>query len=112
MITAIDTNVLLDILVPDPQYFDAAVVAIEASAERGSLVICDVVYAELCVHFASQADCDDFLTSNEIRVEALTRRRISRRAVCGGCTVRRAECGIGSCQIFSWERTRGFRPTG
>ena len=73
MITAIDTNVLLDILVPDPQYFDAAVEAIEASEERGSLVICDVVYAELCVHFASQADCDDFLTSNEIRVEALTR---------------------------------------
>ena len=29
MITAIDTNVLLDILVPDPQYFDAAVEAIE-----------------------------------------------------------------------------------
>jgi predicted nucleic acid-binding protein len=73
MITAIDTNVLLDILISNADFCDAATQAIEESASLGSLVICDLVYAELCVHFARQEECDDFLGSNEIRVEPLTR---------------------------------------
>ena len=72
MITAIDTNVLLDILVPNEQFYDASAGALEKSA-AGSLVICDIVYAELSIHFASQHECDAFLESNEIRVQALTR---------------------------------------
>jgi hypothetical protein len=73
MITAIDTNVLLDILVPDPGYFERSLQALEEAANAGSLVICDLVYAELCVHFQRQTDCDQFLQQNDIRVEALTR---------------------------------------
>jgi len=73
MITAIDTNVLLDILVPDPEYFERSLEALEEAANAGSLVVCDLVYAELCVHFQHQADCDQFLQQNDIRVEALTR---------------------------------------
>ena len=69
MITAIDTNVLLDVLIPNPDFCDAALQAIEESATAGSLVICDLVYAELCVHFATMEECDDLLASNEIRVE-------------------------------------------
>jgi predicted nucleic acid-binding protein len=73
MITGIDTNVLLDILLPNEQFYSATAAALEDSATAGSLVICDIVYAELCVHFESQRDCDAFLESNEIRVQALTR---------------------------------------
>jgi predicted nucleic acid-binding protein len=73
MITAIDTNVLLDVLLPNDDFCDTAIAAIEQSVTAGSLVICDVVYAELCVHFSAQQDCDDFLAANQIRVEALTR---------------------------------------
>jgi len=73
MITAIDTNVLLDILVPDPEYFERSLQALEEAANAGSLVVCDLVYAELCVHFQHQTDCDQFLRENDIRVEALTR---------------------------------------
>jgi len=73
MITAIDTNVLLDILVPDPEYFERSLAALEEAANAGSLMVCDLVYAELCVHFQHQADCDQFLQQNDIRVEALTR---------------------------------------
>ena len=73
MISAIDTNILLDILLPNPSFCDASVQALENSAVAGSLVICDLVYAELCVHFAAQGDCDEFLAANEIRVESLTR---------------------------------------
>ncbi len=74
MITALDTNVLLDILAPDRDFFDASLRAIEEASGAGSLVVCDLVYSELSVHFPSQAECDEFLEQNEIRVEPLTRK--------------------------------------
>ena len=73
MITAIDSNVLFDILAPDPRYFERSVRALGGAANAGSLVICDLVYAELGVHFQRQSDCDQFLRENDIRVESLTR---------------------------------------
>ena len=73
MITAVDTNILLDVLLPNPDFCDASMQALENSAVAGSLVICDLVYAELCVRFAAQDECDEFLSANEIRVEALSR---------------------------------------
>jgi predicted nucleic-acid-binding protein len=48
MITAIDSNVLFDILAPDPEYFALSSQAVEDAANAGSLVICDLVYVELC----------------------------------------------------------------
>ena len=73
MITAIDTNILLDVLLPNEAFVEASTAAVEESANLGSLVVCDFVYAELCVHFPNQRDCDRFLSSNEIRVEPLSR---------------------------------------
>lgn len=73
MITAIDTNVLLDILIPNEKFCDAAIRALEEAALGGSLVICDLVYAELCIHFNSQRECESFLNDNQIRVEPVSR---------------------------------------
>jgi predicted nucleic acid-binding protein len=73
MITAIDTSIFLDILAPNEQFVDASMRALEDAASSGSLVICDLVYAELCVHFETLRGCDRFLESNEIRVEPLRR---------------------------------------
>jgi len=73
MITAIDTNILLDILVPNEALYEASAAALQECATAGSLVICDLVYAELCIHFAAQRECDAFLETNELRVEPLTR---------------------------------------
>ena len=72
MITTIDTNILLDILVPNEQFCDGSVHSLETAASDGSLVICDLVYAELCIHFHTQGECDRFLQANEIRAEALS----------------------------------------
>lgn len=36
-------------------------------------MISDIVYAELCIHFEIQRECDAFLEGNEIVVQALTR---------------------------------------
>lgn len=73
MITAVDTNILLDILVPNEQFYEDSGDALEDAAGEGSIVISDVAYAELCIHFENQRDCDAFLESNEIRVQGLTR---------------------------------------
>jgi predicted nucleic acid-binding protein len=73
MITAIDTNVLLDILIPDQRFLAQSSRGVQDAATEGSLVISDPVYAELCVHFDKQSECDEFLEDNDIRTEALSR---------------------------------------
>jgi len=73
MTTAVDTTILLDILIPNEAFYQASAAAQEQSA-AGLLVVCDIVSAELSVHSEKHADCDEFLESNEIRVEPLTRR--------------------------------------
>jgi predicted nucleic acid-binding protein len=73
MITAIDTNVLLDVLTANEKFCGMSAGALQSAATAGSLVVSDVVYAELCIHFSSQRECDAFLEENQIRVEALTR---------------------------------------
>ena len=73
MITAIDTNILLDILVPNEDFYEASADALQEAATEGSLVVSDIVYAELCIHFETQRESDTFLESNEIRVQALSR---------------------------------------
>ncbi len=72
MITAIDTNLLLDILIPNERFFETSLSAIDRAAQEGSLVICDLVYAELGIHFSSQSELDRFLESSDVRVEPLT----------------------------------------
>jgi len=73
VITAVDTNILLDLLIPNEEFAESSMNAVDEAAAQGSLVICDMVYAELCIHFINQRDCDNFLSDNQIRVESLTR---------------------------------------
>ncbi len=79
MISALDTNVLFDVLIPNPSWFKQSLVAIQRAASAGSLVICDIVYAELSAQFQTMRECDAFLAENHIRVE-----RISREALFDG----------------------------
>jgi len=73
MISAIDTNILLDILIPNPAFVEAAVATLEDAASNGALVVSDIVYAEICVHFIEKEDCDSFFSDNRILVESLSR---------------------------------------
>ena len=73
MITALDSNVLLDILIPNEKFVKIATDIIDDASERGSLVVCDIVYAEICIHFPTQRECDLFFDSNDIRIESLDR---------------------------------------
>ncbi len=53
MITAIDTSVLLDVFVGDPDFGPAARKALRAVRAQGRLVACEVVWAEVAGLFDS-----------------------------------------------------------
>lgn len=71
MITAVDTNVLLDVLRPDPNFVERSLALIETSATLGPLVVCDPVYAELAANFKRMDALDAFLADAGIRRESL-----------------------------------------
>lgn len=54
MITAVDTNVLLDVCQPDPLHGPASRERLKDCLSQGALTICEVVYAELACAFPSQ----------------------------------------------------------
>ena len=47
MITAVDTNVLLDLIMEDPVHEPESRARLAAAHEHGTIIICDIVYAEL-----------------------------------------------------------------
>ena len=66
MITAVDTNILLDILIPDVPHGDASELAVTESLRAGATIISEVVYAELAAHFSTQEELDHFLAGTGI----------------------------------------------
>jgi len=51
MITAVDTNVLLDIFLPDKKFAPESGRLLKLAYNEGALLICDIVYAELVPQF-------------------------------------------------------------
>ena len=49
--TLVDTNVLLDLVTDDPIWADWSIAQLEAASLTGTLLINDVVYAELAVRY-------------------------------------------------------------
>jgi predicted nucleic-acid-binding protein len=47
MVTAVDTSVLLDVLLNDPRHSGSSIAALRRAANEGSLVICETVLAEI-----------------------------------------------------------------
>ncbi len=67
MITALDTNVLLDIFLPSDHFGPLARRAIEDASHRGDLIASHIVYAELVPRFRLRGDLDRAL--RELRVQ-------------------------------------------
>jgi predicted nucleic acid-binding protein len=53
VITALDTNVLLDVLIGDREYARASQAALRHCYDAGGLVACEVVWAEVATFFPS-----------------------------------------------------------
>jgi len=70
MITAVDTNILFDVLIPDAPHGDQSERGLAEALRAGAVVISDPVYAELAVHFPEQDKLDRFLADTGLRLEA------------------------------------------
>ncbi len=68
MTVAIDTNILLDILLPDPKYLESSLALLTSHGKKNLLIISEVVYAELAVQFADNKLLTEFLTNTDIRL--------------------------------------------
>lgn len=66
MITAVDSNVLLDFLNHDPEFGTAARDALRSATAKGRLLACDVVWAEIAGCFPSITACRTTLTDLEV----------------------------------------------
>ena len=72
MTTAVDTNILLDILIPNTAFLDASRAALGTAYTEGSLIINDVVFAELASQFGRQKDIELFLSDTGIHLQSTT----------------------------------------
>lgn len=72
MISAVDTNVLLDVFQPDPSFGPASALALRDAMREGSLIACDVVWAEVGAHFDSRQAAGHALGELEVDFSAPT----------------------------------------
>lgn len=71
MITAIDTNVLIDIFGADPIHGVHSKEAIRSCINQGSLVACEVVWAEVSAVFPSESDAQEVLQTLGVQFSPL-----------------------------------------
>jgi predicted nucleic acid-binding protein len=68
VITAVDTNILLDILIPGAPQGDISEKSLTDALETGSVIISEVVYAELAANFHRQEEIDRFMRETGIQL--------------------------------------------
>lgn len=111
MTTAVDTNILLDILTLNSPHASRSQDALDSGLRSGPLIICEAVYAELAAKFESPIELRRFLARTRVRLiggssgtlylagQAWRRYTARRRAglTCPRCgahrTVRCEQCG-------------------
>jgi predicted nucleic acid-binding protein len=59
--TLVDSNVILDLVTEDPEWFDWSAAALSRAAEESPLVINPLIYAEVSVGFAGIEELDEAL---------------------------------------------------
>jgi len=68
MITSVDTNILLDILIPDTEFRLKSKKLLDDATQKGSIIISEIVYAELSSQFKSYDDLEHFLKDTGIKL--------------------------------------------
>jgi hypothetical protein len=71
MITAVDTNILLDIFLPDKKFASGSSELLKLAYDEGALVICDIVYAELVPQFGEKSILDSTLATINVSVSSV-----------------------------------------
>jgi len=66
MITAVDTNIILDVLIPGEPCGESSKILLDRHLSKGKLIICEVVFAELSACFSSGQELEFFLADTGI----------------------------------------------
>ena len=83
MITAIDSSIIIDVLEPDPEHGPASREALQRCLREGSMVACDVVWAEVATAFGhAQARAIEALREIGIAYSPMTEEAALRAAQC------------------------------
>ena len=61
MTTAVDTNILLDLLIPDPRWEQSSQDAMAKALDEGDVIVGEAVFAELAAQFDSAVRAQTFL---------------------------------------------------
>jgi predicted nucleic acid-binding protein len=72
MFTAVDSNVLIDLLGEESRFTPTSIQALDDARLRGALVICPAVAAEISSHFASHRAMAEALAAMGITLEELS----------------------------------------
>lgn len=68
MITAVDTNILFDILIPGEPHSESSKKLLDKYLASGKLILCEVVFAELAAGFPSEQELKLFLSETGMRL--------------------------------------------
>lgn len=66
MTVAVDTNILFDILLPDPQYMKKSLAHLKLHSKKRHVIISETVYAELASQFHDEKSLNDFISDTDI----------------------------------------------
>jgi len=69
MITAVDTNVILDVLIPGEPFSESSKALLDRHFSKGKLIFCEVVFAELAAQFSAEPELKMFLAETGMRLE-------------------------------------------
>ena len=72
MTYAVDSNVIIDILIDDPDYAPLAVEALSRASRDGNLIACDVVWAEASSHFTDKVQFRKVMSDFGIAFSAMS----------------------------------------
>jgi predicted nucleic acid-binding protein len=73
MIAVVDTNILLDIFLPDEKFSSTSAMLLKKAFDQGALIISEMVYAELVPQFKERDQLDRVLKALNISLSVLDR---------------------------------------
>ena len=71
MITAVDTNVLIDVLEPDPLFGPVSATALRQAIGQGGLIACEIVWAEVSTRFPDPTAVEEALSKLSVGFSAI-----------------------------------------
>lgn len=109
MITAVDTNILLDVLVPGEIHGDESERNLGEAVGAGPVMISEPVFAELAAHFADRLELDRFLEDTGLRVESSAREALYQAGQAWSAYLRRRPTNLACPQCGARQEVRCSR---